>query len=181
MHNAAFNACGLPHAYSVLELPEALADPTSPAADAFRAFVRAPNFGGLSVTIPHKEVLRPYLDELTPAAAAIGAVNTVTPTPAVVAPDGVATLAKSPPVLTGDNTDWIGIVRCVEAALRRGGRSLEAKHLKAVVVGSGGTARAACYALTAGWAERHGEGFELLARGPRGISERDHLCSALAR
>ena len=66
------------------------------------------------------QVLGPFLDELTDAAAAIGAVNTVTPRPAVVAARG--TLGAAPPVLVGDNTDWIGICESLEAALRRGGK-----------------------------------------------------------
>ena len=36
-------------------------------------------FGGASVTIPHKESINPYLDEVRGAAVSIGAVNTIVP------------------------------------------------------------------------------------------------------
>ena len=86
MHNAAFRACGLPHQYSVLELPDegGLDDVNSETSQQFRDYLASPDFGGLSVTIPHKLRVQPFLDELTDAARRIGAVNTITPRPAVV-------------------------------------------------------------------------------------------------
>lgn len=81
MHNAAFRKLNLPHVYSVLELPKdgGLDDTSSQAAAALRARFMADSFGGASVTIPHKQLVIPFLDELTPAATRIGAVNTVIP------------------------------------------------------------------------------------------------------
>ena len=161
MHGAAFAACGLPHAYGVLELPEAggLDDAASAAAEELRSRLRDPAFGGLSVTIPHKRHIIPFCDALTPAAAAIGAVNTVTPTrPASTASK---TLGGAPSALLGDNTDWIGIVDALGGALARVPPAA-AKSGNALVLGSGGTARAACYALTEGWARTAGDdGFAL--------------------
>ena len=161
MHNAAFQACGLPHVYGVLELPKdgGLADPESETAADFRALLATQSFGGLSVTIPHKQLVQPFLDELTDAAEAIGAVNTVTPRARTSAIDAVS-LGGSRPVLVGDNTDWIGICATLEDALAR--RGARAATGKALVVGSGGTARAACYALTKGFERRTGAGFDLL-------------------
>ena len=86
MHNAAFRACGLPHSYGVLELPDqgGLADVNSETSQQFRDYLASPSFGGLSVTIPHKLRVQPFLDELTDSARKIGAVNTITPRPALV-------------------------------------------------------------------------------------------------
>ncbi len=134
MHNAAFQACGLPHSYSVLELPDegGLADVNSATSQQFRDYLASPDFGGLSVTIPHKLRVQSFLDELTDSARKIGAVNTITPRPALVTSrttlGGASVLTCveikftarssrpvphrstiSTQVLTGDNTDWIGI------------------------------------------------------------------------
>ncbi|KAJ2866884.1 3-dehydroquinate dehydratase (3-dehydroquinase) [Coemansia aciculifera] len=118
MHNAAFSALGLPHVYGLFETAEA-----SELADLFAA----PEFGGASVTIPLKQSVIPLLDQLTPAARRIGAVNTVIPAGGK---------------LLGDNTDYLGIVGC----LRRSQVTAFPKAT-ALVVGAGGTSRAALYAL----------------------------------
>lgn len=77
---------------------------------------------GLSVTIPFKETVIPHLDGVDPDARAIGAVNTV---------------VQCGGVLRGSNTDWLGIRAPLED--RAGAR--------AVVLGAGGAAAAAVYAL----------------------------------
>lgn len=82
---------------------------------------------GLNVTIPHKEAVLALVDELSPQAAAIGAVNTL------VFEEGK---------ILGDNTDMTGFVR----ALRRHARSLAGPSL---VIGAGGAARAILHALAA--------------------------------
>jgi 3-dehydroquinate dehydratase/shikimate dehydrogenase len=81
---------------------------------------------GFSVTLPHKETILKYLKECDPLSAEIGAVNTV-----VVRRDGS---------LYGSNTDYVGVLRALEAKMRlRGGRVL--------VFGAGGAARSAAFAL----------------------------------
>jgi shikimate dehydrogenase len=81
---------------------------------------------GLNATVPHKRALLPLMDELTPAACAIGAVNTV--------------LVRDERLL-GHNTDAQGFLRAVrEAGCEPRGRS-------ALVLGAGGVARAIVYAL----------------------------------
>ena len=77
---------------------------------------------GLSVTIPFKTDVMRHLDEIDDHAAAIGAVNTV---------------VRCGGRLYGHNTDWLGVR--APLAHRRGGR--------AVVLGAGGAAAAAVYAL----------------------------------
>lgn len=125
MHNAAFEATKLPHRYGVLELPKVggLDTWTSEASDTLRSRLNAENFGGASVTIPHKQLVMPFLDELTPAATTIGAVNTVIP---------------SAGQLLGDNTDWLGVCVAIERAIARRNEPTESK--RALLVGSGGTA-----------------------------------------
>jgi pentafunctional AROM polypeptide len=126
LHNALFNQVGLPYHYDRLET-----DNVNDVTDVLRRH----DFGGASVTIPLKRDIMSHLDELTPAARMIGAVNTVI-TMAEKTTDGRRRLL-------GDNTDWRGMV----AALHRGGISPQIGTASAVVVGCGGTARAAIFAL----------------------------------
>ncbi len=87
-----------------------------------------PDFGvrGFSVTIPHKEKIFAYLDDVEPLAAKIGAVNTVT-------------VGKNNS-LYGSNTDYLGVLRALEKKIRlRGSR--------VAIYGAGGSARAAAFAL----------------------------------
>ncbi|KMU82682.1 pentafunctional AROM polypeptide [Coccidioides immitis H538.4] len=72
MHNALFAQVGLPHAYSRLETDNV---------EDVREFIHAPDFGGASVTIPLKLDIMPLLDEISPEAQVIGAVNTIVPIP----------------------------------------------------------------------------------------------------
>ena len=125
LHNALFRDNGLPHQYSLFE--------TDNAADV-KELIRATDFGGASVTIPLKLDIMPLLDEVSDAAKVIGAVNTIIP---VGSGDKVT--------LRGDNTDWMGMVY----ALRNAGVVKVSKESPAagMVVGSGGTTRAAVYAL----------------------------------
>jgi shikimate dehydrogenase len=70
MHNTAFQALGLDGRYDALPtLPERLAETV--------AGLRAAGYRGVNVTIPHKQAVMPLLDELSDAARAIGAVNTI--------------------------------------------------------------------------------------------------------
>jgi len=125
LHHTGFTTLGLPHTYDLFETPEV--------DDQIKQLVKNADFGGASVTIPHKLAIIPLLDELTPAARAIGAVNTVI---ARTAADGSRTLI-------GDNTDWLGIRNCVSARL-----SIDAPApTTGLVIGAGGTSRAAIYAL----------------------------------
>jgi pentafunctional AROM polypeptide len=130
MHNAAFHAAGLDAAFHY-----GLHDTSD--VQELVARMRAPHtaFGGGSVTIPLKVDIMPFLDELSPAARAIGAVNTVIRED-VGAPGDVR--------WRGDNTDWLGILRPIRKRLagRKG-----SSELRALVVGAGGTSMAAAYAM----------------------------------
>jgi len=117
LHNWGLKETGLPGVY--------VPWPTEPAKlKAFIAEVRARHIRGVSVTIPHKQTVMPFLDGLTDRAKAVGAVNTL------FWRDGK---------LMGDNTDVLGLM----APLAPHKDTLKS----ALVLGAGGAARAACSAL----------------------------------
>lgn len=128
MHNAGFRVSGLPYEYFLCEGE----DP----AVMTEALARA-DFGGASVTIPHKQNVLPLLDEVSEAAEKIGAVNTV-----IVGTDP-ETGARH---LRGDNTDWLGILRPVKARLDASGWE-QGRGGVALVVGGGGAAMGALFAM----------------------------------
>jgi pentafunctional AROM polypeptide len=127
LHNTLFRQAGLPHEYSRLETDQA---------EDVKEVIRSPDFGGASVTIPLKLDIIPLLDDITDAANIIGAVNTIVPTS--VEP------GKSPRLI-GENTDWLGMTHSLVSAsystISSGAPG------SALVIGAGGTARAAIYAL----------------------------------
>ncbi len=136
MHGAAFAALGLPHRYFAFHVtPAGLADALAGA--------RALGLGGLNLTVPHKRAALSLVDRLTPAAARIGAVNTVW---------------READALVGHNTDgegfWAAVQELSGAAPRR-----------AVVLGSGGASRAVVDAL------RHEGGVEVdwVSRRPEAL------------
>ncbi|MGE5620783.1 MAG: shikimate dehydrogenase [Sphingomonadaceae bacterium] len=119
IHNAAFAAAGLDYCYLALEVrPEDI--------EVAVRGLRAVNFAGITLTAPHKETVIPLLDGLTEEARAIGAVNTV---------------ANRDGKWIGTNTDATGFRRMLEI------NGLYKKGMKALMLGAGGAARAALYAL----------------------------------
>ncbi|CAE6445533.1 unnamed protein product [Rhizoctonia solani] len=127
LHNTGFEKLGLPHKYHIFETPTIT--------DEVKAAIRAPDFGGASVTIPLKLDIIPLLDEVSPEAKAIGAVNTVIPRKRA---DGSTSLF-------GTNTDWRAIHDLARNNLVVG----ITDETTALVLGAGGTARAALYAVHA--------------------------------
>lgn len=89
---------------------------------------------GSSITMPYKVAIIPHLDELTPEGAAIGAINTLF----------LRNDESSRRIYCGTNTDCIGIR---EAFLQNVSDPSIYRGKPALVVGGGGTARAAVYAL----------------------------------
>jgi len=87
-----------------------------------------PDLIGLNVTIPFKEDVIPHLDELDETAKEIGAVNTLQ-----ISKPGTQSISK------GYNTDAPAFQQTI--------RHLNKKDLKALVLGSGGAAKAVCFAL----------------------------------
>lgn len=88
-----------------------------------------PELRGLNVTIPYKEKVISFLDSISPEARAIGAVNVIK-----VSHEGNRTTLK------GYNSDVIGFTRSIEPML-------ESFHKKALVLGTGGAAKAISFGL----------------------------------
>lgn len=114
VEEAAFAAKNLNYRYLTIKvLPENLRK----AMDSVKIF----DMKGINLTMPHKIKVLPYLDELSPAAEIIGAVNTV------IQKEGK---------LFGENTDGKGFV----TALKNSGETLDKKNV--TILGAGGAARA---------------------------------------
>jgi pentafunctional AROM polypeptide len=169
LHNTLFAQTGLPHIYRLHETTDA---------ESLRTLIRSPDFGGASVTIPLKLDVMPLLDEIAEEAQIIGAVNTIIP---IEQPTSSSKhdAKPTPPKLLGRNTDYLGIVHCLRAAGAYGSTSSSSSSSSsstnstsfppdsALVIGSGGTARAAIYALhSMGYAPIH-----LLGRQPSKVQK----------
>jgi shikimate-5-dehydrogenase/3-dehydroquinate dehydratase type I len=128
MHGAAFAATQLPHDYIRVDVATVEEFVES---DLFKS----DDFGGTSVTVPHKQAIIPYVDVLSDAAKAIGSVNTLI---AKVEFDD----DDFKRVVYGDNTDWKGIYNPLNRLL---GSTVHVTKDYALIVGAGGTARAAAY------------------------------------
>ncbi len=89
-----------------------------------------PNLRGLNVTIPYKEQVIPYLDELDKDTAKIGAINVIK-----IIPQG-----KGDVKLVGYNSDIIGFTRSIEPLL-------QSHHVKALILGTGGASKAVFHGL----------------------------------
>jgi shikimate dehydrogenase len=120
MHNAALRVLGLADwEYALLELPgEALAGALER--------VRADDCVGANVTIPHKEAVIPFLDDLAESARCVGAVNTI---------------VRRGGQWVGENTDVPGFLQALHEA------QSSPLGARAVVLSAGGAARAVAYAL----------------------------------
>lgn len=116
MHNAAFTHLGLNYAYVPFHVRDVQ--------QAMQGLVGF-NIRGLSVTIPHKLTVMEFMDEISPLAQKIGAVNTIT---------------NNNGKLTGTNTDGYGTLKAIE--------SIESINNKTVaIIGVGGAARAAAFTI----------------------------------
>lgn len=125
IHNAAFQALGMNKVYVPFRVrAEDLED--------FLSYNRQLSVKGLSVTIPHKEAVLPYLERTDAAVDHIGAANTIVY-------DG---FDKS-----GHNTDHEAAVDSIVKGLRRGEELDLFTGRNALVLGAGGVARAVVYAL----------------------------------
>jgi shikimate dehydrogenase len=119
MHEAAASTLGIELRYDRFEVaPDDLADAVERKHEA--------GIDGYNLTVPHKEAIMALIDEVAPAARAIGAVNTV------VRVDGR---------YIGHNTDAPGLVRSLEEA------GVQVGDARVVVAGAGGAARAAVVGL----------------------------------
>jgi shikimate 5-dehydrogenase/shikimate kinase/3-dehydroquinate dehydratase len=137
MHNAAFEASGMPHTYRAFQ---------NSSLEQLKTLISNPNVGGLSVTAPFKTQVLPLVHQISHEAEIIGAINTLIP---IRSHDGFLfserNRAGTPVALYGDNTDWIGIRDCIQANLSP--VNAINHRTTALVIGAGGMARAATYAL----------------------------------
>jgi shikimate dehydrogenase len=126
MHNAAFSALSENKIY----LP-------FPVDDVQTALVglKALDIQGVSITIPHKETVIPFLDRIDPVARKIGAVNTI----------DIRT-ENGEKILYGLNTDWLGANRALTGEMVLQGASV-------ILLGAGGSARAIGFGLKEAGAE----------------------------
>jgi shikimate dehydrogenase len=109
-----FGREGIPATYENVEIPQ-IEDVTD--------ILRNAGFSGLNVTIPYKETIIPYLDELSEEAKAIGAVNTVE------FRDGRT---------IGHNTDAFGFHQSIKPFLTN-------RHERALILGTGGASKAVAH------------------------------------
>lgn len=103
-----------------------------------------PDLAGLNVTIPYKEQVIPFLHHMQPVVQAIGACNCI---------------RIENGELTGFNTDVIGFERSLS-------EKLKPEHNKALVLGTGGAAKAVCYVL-----EQKGIPYFIVSRTPSGSNQ----------
>ena len=116
MHNTAFSAAGLNAVYLAFE--------TDDIRECVRG-ARALGIKGMSITIPFKSEIIPYLDEVDPLAERIGAVNTV---------------VNRDNRMVGYNTDALGALKALEDRISLKGRTC-------IILGAGGAARAIGFIL----------------------------------
>lgn len=136
MHNAAFAALDIDAAYLALPVqPARLGDAV--------AGLRSMAALGASVTVPHKTAVMQHCDDLSPAARAIGAVNTLE--------------FRADGSICGHNTDAPGYVQAFADA---SGESVQGRRV--VLLGGGGAARAVAYGVE----EAGASSVRLIARTP---------------
>lgn len=99
---------------------------------------------GLNVTIPYKQAIIPYLDELDSHAKAMGAVNVVK----------VERREDGSSFLKGYNTDWYGFTESFRPML-------QVFHHQALILGTGGASKAIAYAL-----DQLGISYKFVSRKP---------------
>ncbi len=119
MHNVALQNLGLNYVYLAFDItPDRLKN----AINSFKTL----DIKGINVTIPHKETIIQYLDEIEPSAEKIGAINSI---------------KNEDGRLIGKNTDTIG----AKLALKDTGFKLKSKNV--MIIGAGGAAKAISYSL----------------------------------
>jgi len=119
IHNEFYRLNNIPLDYRIFDLEEEQLDD-------FIKILRKNNIIGFNVTIPYKEHIIKYLDEVVYPAKEIGAINTV-----------LVTKDK----LIGYNTDYYGFIKSLDNI------KFEWKNSKVLIIGGGGSAKAVLYAF----------------------------------
>ncbi|KFY97656.1 hypothetical protein V500_01963, partial [Pseudogymnoascus sp. VKM F-4518 (FW-2643)] len=149
MHNAAYRIYGMSHDYSIRQ---------SSSLDELHQLTKENAFGGAAISQPFKVEIISQLRAISKHASTIGAVNTILPIRALsdgsIPDNSPASLrhqanqrGKAGPVVGwyGDNTDWIGVINCLQKNLSP--RNAVTRKSTGLVIGAGGMARAAIYAM----------------------------------
>jgi shikimate dehydrogenase len=124
MHGQAADVLGIRCHYQLIEVAGAETADLRALLDSIKRI----GFAGINVTFPYKEAVVPLLDDLSPAASAIRAVNTI------VVRDGK---------LVGYNTDATGFERAISDLVKASG------HGPVALIGAGGVGKAIAHALAA--------------------------------
>lgn len=143
MHNTAADYYGLEERYFAVDLNP----------DEFNSLVphfNSESFKGGNVTVPYKESLADYMDEVDENAQEVGAINTI---------------VKQDRQLTGSNTDVYGFLKPLENFREK------IEGTGTIIFGTGGAAKAVVHGLFQSGAEE----IILISRNPAGITSFDHL------
>lgn len=147
MHNAAYRICGMDHEYKAMDITSF---------SQIETLANDPHFGGASIALPYKVSIMNQLASKSRHAEAIGAVNTLLPIRAAQRHDATTfglhrqanqrNRAGKVVAWYGDNTDWIGIMICLNRNLSPR-NVIKPLNSTGLVIGAGGMARAAIYAM----------------------------------
>jgi 3-dehydroquinate dehydratase type I len=135
LHNAGYRSLGLPHEYTFRQ---------SSAIHDIDALQSDPSFGGAAIALPYKMEVLNHVNSMSEEASAIGAANTIIP----IRASSTETIKAHTAELKGwhaENTDWIGITTCIRQNLSPA--NIIRPWTSGLVLGAGGMARAAIYAL----------------------------------
>ncbi|KAM0753960.1 NAD(P)-binding protein [Meredithblackwellia eburnea MCA 4105] len=128
IHSTGYKSACLPHRYEIHEVKELDEED-------IQSKFGDESFGGASITMPFKLPIMRYVQEITPAAKLLGAANTISP----------KWTSEGARYLEGHNTDWLGIRNVLLRGLKTSHK--QASDSTGLIVGAGGAARAAVYAL----------------------------------
>lgn len=141
MHRAAYDFLMMPHTFDARQCTSL---------DEVDRIRSEPDFGGASLTAPFKVAMMSRVDHLSSHATAIGAINTLLPlrgkSSSILDHANARNKAGSTSSFYGDNTDWTSIMTCIRRAISPR-NSVQPSRTTGLVVGAGGMARAAIYAL----------------------------------
>ncbi|KAK3391082.1 type I 3-dehydroquinase-domain-containing protein [Podospora didyma] len=141
MHSAAYEFSGMPHTFQAV---------TCSTLDSLNQICSSDSFGGACLTAPFKVAIMPHLKVKSHHATAIGAVNVLLPLRGQtnVILDHANSRNKAGPArdFFGDNTDWSAILTCLRRAISPR-NYVQPSKTTGLVIGAGGMARSAIYAL----------------------------------
>ncbi|KAI0132019.1 hypothetical protein BJ170DRAFT_576037 [Xylariales sp. AK1849] len=141
MHRAGYDSLMLPHSFDARKCDKL------EELDKIRS---EHHFGGASLTAPFKVAMMSRVDHLSAHAMAIGAVNTLLPlrgeSSSILDHANARNKAGSTSKFYGDNTDWSSIMTCLRRAISPR-NTVQPSRTTGLVIGAGGMARAAVYAL----------------------------------